>query len=140
MTENDQEIEKISGMKNELLYRRDQRNFYGFNPFAIIDREYLELLNLPEGKNNKSSFSGVIYIIGVTIFLLGVIESFTVVQLIGTNSFRDLQLSGIGLLTAFISSMIFVGFGKAVELIVFRGKKALRASGQAMQNDLLDIK
>jgi hypothetical protein len=122
MTVNDQENEKTSELKNELFKNRGQRRYYGFNLFTVIDREYVENLSFPEGNNKKSTLSTVIYMFGVIIFFLGAIESFTVAQLIGTNSLRNMQLSGIGLLTAFISGMIFIGFGKVVELIVKKGK------------------
>jgi hypothetical protein len=112
-----------SEMKNELFYGRDQRKYYDFILFAVIDREYNEILNLPEGNNKKSSLSTLIYIIGATIFLLGAIEGLTAAQLTKTSSLSDLQLSGIALLTALISGMIFIGFGKVIELIVYRSNK-----------------
>jgi hypothetical protein len=123
MTVNDQENEKASKIKKELFYDRDNRKFYNFNLFSVIDREYFEILNLPEGKNKKSSLSTVIYFLGAIIFLLGALEGITTAQIIGTNSISDLQLSGIALLTAFITSMIFIGFGKVVEFIIYRSNK-----------------
>ena len=123
MIVNDQENENASKMKKGTFYDRDNRKFYDFNPFTIIDREYIETLNSPEGKNKQSSLSKVIYVLGAIIFLLGAIEGFTTAQLIGTSSISDLQLSEIALLTAFITSMIFIGFGKVVELIIYRSNK-----------------
>jgi hypothetical protein len=122
MTVNDQGNHKTSRMKKELSYDK-QRKFYDFNLFSVIDREYIEISNWPEGKNKKSSLSTVIYILGAIIFLLGSIEGITSAQLIGTSSSSDLQLSGIALLTAFISGIIFIGFGKVVELIIYRSNK-----------------
>jgi len=123
MTVNDRDNGKGSKMKKGPFYARDNRRFYDFNPLAVIDREYIDVLNSPEGKNKPSSLSTVIYILGAIIFFLGAIEGITTAQLIGASSVSDLKLSGIALLTAFITGMIFIGFGKVVELIIYRSNK-----------------
>ena len=118
MTANDQENEKTGEPKSELFYNRGKRRDSDLNLFAVIDREYI--LNLPEGNQQKSSLSTLIYVLGVIIFLMGAMEGFTAAQLAATSSISELQLSGIGLLTAFLTGVAFVGFGKVVEFIIFR--------------------
>ena len=123
MTEKDQENEKTNALNNELLLGRNTRNYSDFNLFDVMDRDYKGGLNLPEGKDTKSSFSRLTYVIGAAIFLIGVTEGSVAAQFTKFRSLNELQLYGLVLLTAFVSGMVFIGFGKAIELIIFRSDK-----------------
>ncbi len=120
MTENDQENEKIIESKNELFYNRNKPKYDGSFLFSVMDREYDELSNLPEVNHRNSSLSTLIYVIGAIIFLMGTLEGFAAAQIAKTSSISSLHLSGIGLLTAFIVGIVFITFGKVIELIIYR--------------------
>jgi len=121
-----------SEIRNKPVPRQGTRIFDDGSFFAFLDREYIDNVDLPEG--HQSSLSRVIYAMGGIIFLVGALESFTVPQLIGKSALSHLSLSGIGLLTAFIVGMVFVGFGKGVELIVHRRHKPLPSGEDASNN------
>ena len=123
MTESDQEKEKTNNLKNEITYGRSTRNYNDFMLFNILDRGYRELINFPEGKNKKSSFSRLIYVIGAVIFLVGAIEGSVAAQFTKFRSLNDWQLYGLVLITALVTAIVFAGFGKAVELIIYRSNK-----------------
>ena len=104
-------------------FGRGRRRGYNLSLFDVLDKDYYEIFKSPEGKRGRASFSKLTYIIGVAIFLVGVIEGSVAAQFTKFRSLRDWQLYGLVLLTALVTAIVFVGFGKVVELIIYKSNK-----------------
>lgn len=105
-------------MKKELKYDTSQYKYYKKIPYEVTDEEYNEILKIPIYPNKKEPIlTSTFYLIGVLIFFFGAIGGYTLGQPSGLVCDFNWQLTWTVWLCTLFSGMVFLGFGKVIDLL-----------------------
>jgi len=112
------EVTKEMGKKLAYTYSESKKNYYELIPCDVTDEEYSQILQIPyksEIKNSK--LPSIFYFIGGTIIIVGLLGGINFASPASYLDGFNWQLAFIVWFSSLFSSLIFIGFGRIIELL-----------------------
>lgn len=103
-------------MKLKLQFDYSKNKYYENVPIEVSDEDFFKIMKIPKKKEER--ISDVFYTLGVLNFVSGFLAGIFIGQ-INAVYFEKFNWTSafVVWITAFVSGMLFIGFGKVIELL-----------------------